>query len=299
MAFPIGVDCSSFDVLTENQLSLYSTSADFYINRIGIVYYRRGWSLDKTAIPRLKFLKQLRPDMVLGAYFLPHGQILRGLGDPLTLDISKHPYMRSLYDALNQVNLDYLFCDIEEHTVTESNEAEARTATLDFLVKIADGMRKGYIPPMKIGIYSRATWVKSFPSISKLIEQDANLHIWSATWARGNIMWLDSIQSLRTLRPSISPIVFGQNPNRKKPVTLHQFAGDSGLQYRFRDFSIGKSVDINVFMGTLDELYPRTPEKTALGELDEFIERIFEAVSAIKTDELRSKYTQIRRKLGN
>lgn len=272
--YPIGCDFSSFNQIPLDRFELYANSADFFINRVGIVFYRRGWAIDHTAEQRFEVIRSVSPKMPLGVYFLPHGSILRYLTPSQRMNLSTHPFMKPLFEVLARLKPAFFAIDLEEHTVRESNHGEAVLAYTDLYMNLLLGMERGDIPRMKIGVYSRASWINQFPVLRKHIENDERLFIWTANWLRGKVTTLESIQNLREVQPKGLPIPFGTNYKRRKPVTFHQFAGDSGLQYRFRDFSPNKSMDMNAYIGTLDEMLSDFNEKSPLEQLDSLFEDV-------------------------
>lgn len=296
MIYPIGIDASAYNKFTPQELAVYGTSADFFINRLGIVFYRAGWTLDSTVFPRFEILREVAPEMPLGVYFLPHSSCLRNLSESERTDFNKHPYVRTVFDALNKLQPEFFAIDVEDHTAMNSSKEGVLLAFLDLLEWLTVGMEKEMIPRMPIGVYSRASWVKQFSSLSKAIENNPSLFIWTANWVFGQSIQYPTIRDLRKIQPRHRPITFSHTPARQKSVTFHQFSGDSGKKISFADFNAGRPVDLNVYIGTKEEFLGDFSRVSPLATLDSLIQRLLEENYTDK-EAIWGEYQAIRRKL--
>lgn len=227
------------------------------------------------------------------------------------LSDEQHGVLQHIFNVLRHKEIYYLAIDMEDASEGKQTTSSWHAFFVrDLVDRLRRQMAKGNLRTMKLGVYSRRSWIDSkAPDLSTYLSTQPDLFIWCANWAGGKLT-VKSIAEIAKERPVTGhqPMPFGWSAARVKQWDIWQWAGDSGYGYKCSDaittvYGAPGHVDLNLYNGSAEEyetwigLKPTVPvtppvaeepqppsdESGKLEELLERVKRMEEEIKAIRS----------------
>jgi GH25 family lysozyme M1 (1,4-beta-N-acetylmuramidase) len=182
-----------------------------------------------------------------------------------SLSDAKHPILQKILYQLKNKLIYSLFFDVENASVAlgEKTVPEAWVSLYisDLVKRLRGKMRSGVLREMKLGVYSRKSFIEDPANRQKSLEAylgtQADLAIWTANWVTGTGATLPMSQ-IYQLRPTHKPLTYGYCPDRPAEWQFWQWSGDVGRVYKTPGITnasgLARGIDIDLFNGTPAQL---------------------------------------------
>lgn len=212
-----GIDVSRYQAKI---LPLADGCIDFGIAKLGGSEYAEGVGLDPMFASHVQSIYDCKA-IPMAYWYVDSGWYTRtnhSWGDLDKFTTENHPILSKIIEGLRAGNgwkfVKALFFDVE---TLGAGDAWNKHYIEDLRGRIVDLQKEGKFPQLKLGIYSRKSFMDSSPDLSNWVAQHPEIIVWTANYLKAFPGTFKRLAEHRESLPTVhNPMWYGDNPAKPK-----------------------------------------------------------------------------------